>query len=153
MLYSTGIRCAELVAIKLSDVHIQERTIRISGKGKKERLVLFGGKAQEKISRYLTLERPKSSNGQEPLFLNYQGNQLTTRSIQRICRMFEQFLPERKTLTPHVMRHSFATHLLRNGADIRCVQELLGHASLSTTERYTHVQLMILSTSTKPTTP
>jgi integrase/recombinase XerC len=141
LLYATGIRCAELVAIKLVDIDFQEKLIRIQGKGKKQRLVLFGKKAAEKMRRYLELERPQPQSLNEPLFLNYQAGQLTTRSIQRICRMFERFLPEQKTITPHVLRHSFATHLLRNGADIRSVQELMGHASLASTERYTHVSI------------
>ncbi len=145
LLYATGIRCSELVAIKLEDINLKEKTILILGKGRKERIVLFGSKAQERIEHYLQAERPRTSDGKEPLFINNRNTELTTRSVQRIIKMFRQFLELDRLLTPHKIRHSFATHLLNQGADLRLVQELLGHKSLSSTERYTHVTLEKLS--------
>lgn len=145
LLYATGVRCSELIAIRMADIDMVARTILIRGKGKKERMVLFGQKAYEKIVEYCEKERPKIISQQEELFLNYRYEQLTSRSVQRIIRMFRSFLSIDRPLTPHKLRHSFATHLLNRGADLRAVQELLGHASLSSTEKYTHVSLENLS--------
>lgn len=139
LLYATGMRCSELVTITLSTINLDYKTIRIFGKGKKERIVLFGTKAHEKIIDYLTHERPPADSVNEILFLNYRNEPLTTRSIQRIFEMFRKFLRTKGTITPHKIRHSFATHLLNQGADLRVVQELLGHQSLASTEKYTHV--------------
>lgn len=141
LLYATGVRCSELVNICVADVNMDERTIRVFGKGKQERIVLFGFKAREKILQYYATERPEIQNQQEPLFLNYRYGKLTSRSVQRIIKMFRPFLPIERQLTPHKLRHSFATHLLNQGADLRAVQELLGHKKLTTTEKYTHVSL------------
>ena len=141
LLYATGVRCSELVNIRIADIDIQAKTIRILGKGKKERIVLFGTKALEKIKEYYEFERPQIYDHNEELFLNYRYEKLTTRSVQRIIKMFRSFLPIDRQLTPHKLRHSFATHLLNQGADLRSVQELLGHKTLSTTEKYTHVSL------------
>jgi integrase/recombinase XerC len=141
LLYATGVRCSELVTISVCDVDMNEKTIRIMGKGKKERVVLFGAKAHEKILEYYRNERPVVYSQQEPLFMNYRYNRLTSRSVQRIIKMFRSFLKIERPLTPHKLRHSFATHLLNQGADLRAVQELLGHRSLSSTEKYTHVSL------------
>lgn len=138
-LYSTGIRCSELVAIKLHDIDFQQKMIRIRGKGKKERCVLFGSKAAQRIDHYLKEERPFPDSLDDYIFLNNRNKKLTTRSIQRICQMFRAFLSTHKKITPHKLRHSFATHLLNQGADLRVVQELLGHSHLLSTERYTHV--------------
>jgi site-specific recombinase XerD len=145
LLYATGVRCSELVNIRIEDINLDEKTIRVFGKGKKERIVLFGDKAREKILHYYKIERPEIQNHQEPLFMNYRYEQLTSRSVQRIVKMFRSFLPIERPLTPHKLRHSFATHLLNQGADLRAVQELLGHKSLATTEKYTHVSLENLS--------
>lgn len=145
LLYATGVRCSELISIRVVDINMTERTILIRGKGKKERIVLFGQKAYQKIVEYCETERPKIENQQEALFLNYRYEKLTSRSVQRIIRMFRGFLSIDRPLTPHKLRHSFATHLLNQGADLRAVQELLGHASLSSTEKYTHVSLENLS--------
>lgn len=144
LLYATGMRCAELVSITIGDLDISRKIIRILGKGGKERLALFGSKAQKKLDLYLEKERPKPSDLDERLFLNNRNKPLTTRSVQRICEMFRQFLNIKRPITPHNLRHSFATHLLNNGADLRIVQELLGHASLSSTEKYTHVTVQEL---------
>lgn len=145
LLYATGVRCSELVNICVQDINMEERTIRIFGKGKKERIVLFGDKAREKILHYYKVERPAIHSHEEPLFLNYRYEKLTTRSVQRIIKMFRAFLPIERQLTPHKLRHSFATHLLNQGADLRAVQELLGHKTLATTEKYTHVSLEKIS--------
>jgi len=145
LLYATGIRCSELIAIKIHDIDFEQKTIRIFGKGKKERIVLFGSKALETLTRYLEKERPPLQNPHEHIFLNYTHEPLTTRSIQRIIAMFRPFLKIQRPITPHKIRHSFATHLLNKGADIRIVQELLGHKSLSSTEQYTHVTTKDLS--------
>ena len=145
LLYATGVRCSELVNICVQDIDMDAKTIRVLGKGKKERIVLFGDKAQKKIMEYYKAERPEVENQQEPLFLNYRYEKLTSRSVQRIIKMFRSFLQIERPLTPHKLRHSFATHLLNQGADLRAVQELLGHKTLATTEKYTHVSLENLS--------
>lgn len=145
LLYATGLRCSELVQITLRNIDFEQKIIRILGKGKKERLVLFGSKAQEKIFKYLEHERPTPSTTQEHLFLNNRNAPMTTRSIQRICEMFRSCLHIKRTITPHKLRHSFATHLLHQGTDLRVVQELLGHATLASTEKYTHITLTDLS--------
>ena len=145
LLYATGVRCSELINITIEDIDMHGKTIRIFGKGKKERIVLFGDKAREKILEYYATERPEIHSHTEPLFLNYRYEKLTPRSVQRIVKMFRAFLPIERPLTPHKLRHSFATHLLNEGADLRAVQELLGHKTLATTEKYTHVSLENLS--------
>jgi len=141
LLYATGVRCSELVNIKLQDIDFNNKSIMIFGKGRKSRMVLFGEKAKSVINKYLEKERAFTMNSKNSdyLFLNYVGEKITTRSIQRICEMFRKFLKVDKKITPHSIRHSFATHLLNQGADLRVVQELLGHKIISTTEIYTHV--------------
>ena len=141
LLYATGIRCSELVSIAFGDIDWHDKTIRILGKGSRERLVLFGQKAKTKLLEYLDKERPKPKKNNEFIFLNYRKQPLTTRSIQRIFEMFRKLLKIERHITPHKIRHSFATHLLNQGADLRVVQELLGHKSLASTEKYTHVSL------------
>lgn len=139
LLYATGIRCSELVSIRIGDIDMQNKIIRITGKGRKERLVLFGEKAKAKLIAYVTHERPAAQSHNEPLFVNKSNEKITTRSIQRILEMFRKFLKVKRAITPHKIRHSFATHLLNQGVDLRIVQELLGHQTLSSTEKYTHV--------------
>ncbi len=141
LLYATGIRCSELVAIRFQDINMQEKTIRIQGKGNKDRIVLFGKKAKNKIQAYLLKERLPVNHHDEALFVNNRNGKLTTRSVQRIIEMFRKFLKIDKQLTPHKIRHSFATHLLNQGADLRVIQELLGHKTIASTEKYTHVSL------------
>lgn len=139
VLYATGIRCAELTQIRLEDINFEEKTILIKGKGRKQRYVLFGEKAKAKILQYMNAERFLNDRGNSILFVNAQGDSLTNRTIQMILNMFSKFLTVKKHLTPHKVRHSFATHLLNAGLDLRALQELLGHQSLSSTEKYTHV--------------
>lgn len=153
LLYATGIRCSELCAITLKDVDLENKIIRISGKGRKERLVLFGSKAQERIKLYLDKERPNVTDTKEALFVNYRNEPLNPRSVQRIIQMFRIFLKGKKNITPHKLRHSFATHLLNQGVDLRVVQELLGHQTLASTEKYTHVTQQELQEMCKATHP
>ena len=138
-LYATGIRCSELTQIRIEDINFTEKTILIKGKGRKQRYVLFGEKAKAKIIQYMNGERFLNDRGNSILFVNTQGESLTNRTIQTILTMFGKFLTIKKQLTPHKVRHSFATHLLNAGLDLRALQELLGHQSLSSTEKYTHV--------------
>ncbi len=145
LLYATGIRCSELVAIQFKDIDMTNKTIRILGKGNRERMALFGTKAKHKLQEYLLKERLPAEQPDDPLFVNNRHGKLSTRSIQRILEMFRSFLKIDKQLTPHKIRHSFATHLLNQGTDLRVVQELLGHRTLSSTEQYTHVSLDDLS--------
>ncbi len=139
LLYATGIRCSELIGIKLADIDWDQKTIRIYGKGNKERFVLFGSKAKERMFAYLQKERPYPQHINEHLLLNNRNEPLSSRSIQRTLAMFRKFLQIERPITPHKIRHSFATHLLNQGVDIRFVQELLGHKTLASTEKYTHV--------------
>ena len=145
LLYATGIRCSELVNIKLNDIDMKTKIIKVMGKGKKERLVLFGEKAKIKIRDYLLKERLSTNIENEYFFLNNRNENLTSRSIQRIIAMFRTFLKIERKITPHKLRHSFATHLLNQGVDLRVVQELLGHKTLASTEKYTHVTTTELS--------
>lgn len=141
LLYATGIRCNELTKITIQDINFKEKTIKIFGKGSRERIVLFGSKALEKIEIYCKLERKNIIEQTEPLFLNSHQKALSCRSIQRIIKKFQVLLPSNQKLSPHKIRHSFATHLLQQGADLRIIQELLGHSSLATTEKYIHVSI------------
>jgi integrase/recombinase XerC len=138
LLYATGIRCAELVGLDLGDVDLDARTIRVLGKGSKERIVPFGKPAAMALSAYLPARlnaRPRS----QALFVNARGGRLTDRWVRQIVTQRVKQVAMTRRLSPHSLRHSFATHLLERGADLRSIQELLGHASLSTTQRYTHV--------------
>ncbi len=153
ILYSTGIRVAELVSRDLEDLDFESEVLRVRGKGNKERLVPFGLPAKEAIMAWLPqrkqLMAARAGRGREPekkaLFLNGRGGRLTTRSVERMVRGYGERAGINQIITPHALRHSFATHLLEMGADLRSVQELLGHASLSTTQRYTHLTLDHLS--------
>lgn len=139
LLYATGVRCSELVNICFNDIDLNNRTIRILGKGNKERIVLFGNKAKEKLANYIENERSVAYSLQEKIFLNNCNEPITVRTVQRIVEMFRKFLKIERPITPHKIRHSFATHMLNQGVPLRVVQELLGHKSLSSTEIYTHV--------------
>ena len=138
LLYATGIRCAELVGLDVPDVDLHGRTVRVLGKGSKERIVPFGSPAGRALERYLRV-RDQAHPRTSALFVNARGGRLTDRWVRAIVsRRVKQVAIDRK-LSPHSLRHSFATHLLERGADLRAIQELLGHASLKTTQRYTHV--------------
>ena len=143
LLYSTGIRLSELVAIDMGDVQIDQKTVKVFGKGGKERIVPFGGKAAEALGFYLKdrnihLQKDLNDN---PLFISKKGLRISPRTVQsRLKKLFDS-VAAGSGFTPHLMRHTFATHLLDHGADIRAVKELLGHASLSSTQIYTHLEI------------
>jgi integrase/recombinase XerC len=150
LLYSTGIRVAELVSADLDDLDLSAGMLRVKGKGNKERLVPVGGPAIDAISAYQKSERAQlvlksvdagKNVDDQALFLNNRGGRLTTRSVERFVDKYGQRARIPVPVTPHALRHSFATHLLEMGADLRSVQELLGHASLSTTQKYTHLTI------------
>jgi len=141
LLYGGGLRVSELVALDQDDLDLSALLVRVLGKGNKERLVPFGRKAGEALSRWLDRSRPLRAKGDEPqaVFLNLRGGRLSDRSVRRILDRRLRDAAIHARLSPHALRHSFATHLLGAGADLRSIQELLGHSSLSTTQRYTHV--------------
>ncbi|MGQ9678282.1 MAG: tyrosine-type recombinase/integrase, partial [bacterium] len=133
-IYGSGLRASELVGINRSDIDFEHNTIRIRGKGGKERILPLGSKAKSALEKYLAA---RGYPDREPVFLNNQGKRLTTRSIQNIVRRALSQIAGITATNPHALRHAFATHLLERGADLRAVQELLGHSSLSTTQVYT----------------
>lgn len=140
MLYATGVRVSELINIKLSDIDIKERTIKILGKGSKERIVVFGNNTKEILSLYLNNGKYKLSKGNNDyLFLNKDGNRLSDRYVREIIDDIIFKASIQMHVSPHMLRHTFATDMLNNGADLVSVKELLGHESLNTTSIYTHV--------------
>ncbi|MGD9379879.1 MAG: tyrosine recombinase XerC [candidate division WOR-3 bacterium] len=141
VLYSCGLRASELTGLNIDDVDLHQEEIRVMGKGGKERILPLGRRAREAVRKYLSCRRADGGThaADMPLFLNYRGNRLTTRSLQRIVRKHLLSVARTSGTNPHILRHSFATHLLERGADLRAVQELLGHASLSTVQIYTHM--------------
>ena len=136
MLYATGVRVSELVNIKYSDIDYNNRRIRVCGKGNKERMVYFGEYALDALNEYTTTHK---KNDEGFVFINSKGGALTTRGVRYIIDNIMKKLSVKTHVTPHVLRHTFATDMLNNGCDIKIVQELLGHSSLRTTEVYTHV--------------
>ncbi len=144
-LYSTGIRVGELVGIDISDVDFISGVVKVLGKGKKERLAPIGDKAVNAIREYLEFRNRKKNDG-KALFLNRAGKRLNQRSVRRVVNKYIKQLSVKERISPHTLRHSFATHLLNRGADLRSVQELLGHKNLSTTQIYTHVTTERLKT-------
>jgi integrase/recombinase XerC len=152
LFYASGLRLSELVAIDLADLNLSDRMVRVMGKGGKERILPFNQSTAAALKAWMKdraaiLEgrepgagsRKKSRVVTDPLFLNYRGARLTGRSVDRLLRRYVAQCSTRMGISPHALRHSFATHLLQRGADLRAIQELLGHARLSTTQRYTHV--------------
>jgi integrase/recombinase XerC len=138
LLYATGIRCAELVGLDLGEVDLESRMVRVLGKGRKERIVPFGARARDALRGWLE-ERAGLPSRADALFLNARGRRLSDRSVRALVARRVRQVALARRCSPHTLRHSFATHLLTRGADLRAIQELLGHASLSTTQRYTHV--------------
>jgi integrase/recombinase XerC len=143
LLYAAGLRVSELVGLDLEDVNFEERLLRVRGKGKKERLVPYGRIAEDSLHAYLRVRLPLSRGrmDESAVFLNYRGERLNARSVQRIVRACIRQTALKRQVSPHSLRHSFASHLLSRGADLRSIQELLGHASLATTQKYTHLDL------------
>lgn len=151
LLYAAGLRVSELTGLNLVDVEQKERMLRVRGKGNKERIVPYGAKAQEALEKYwpvrdeLLRQANRSNRHEDPhaqaVFLNYAGRRLTPRSVGRIVKKYVRLVNVNWDLHPHSLRHAFATHLLADGADLRAIQELLGHQSLSTTQRYTHASI------------
>jgi integrase/recombinase XerC len=147
LLYAAGLRVSELTGLNLESVEQKERVLHVRGKGGKERIVPYGSKAQEALEAYWPArELLLQQVGREPahaeaVFLNYEGRRLTRRSVGRIVKKYVRLVNINWDMHPHSLRHAFATHLLADGADLRAIQELLGHASLSTTQRYTHASI------------
>ena len=147
LLYATGVRVSELTKLNVHDIDFTNKLIRVSGKRRKERIVPFGDPSHDALKNYLSvrdqflIHAPVSLREPEALFLNYQGTRITTRSVGRMVEKYIHLCAGMHDLSPHALRHSFATHLLDSGADLRDIQELLGHARLSTTQIYTHVSM------------
>jgi integrase/recombinase XerC len=142
LLYATGLRVGELTSLSLDDVDFSNRIVRVLGKGGKERLVPFGEKAARALSPWLERSHQlRAKTDEVAVFLNLRGGRLTDRSVRRILSRRLREAAVRARVSPHALRHSFASHLLGAGADLRAIQELLGHSSLSTTQRYTHVSM------------
>ena len=152
LLYAAGLRVSELTGLNLVDMDRREKMLRVRGKGNKERIVPYGGKAQEALEAYWPVReqlllQSNAGNGRrgpangEAVFLNYAGRRLTQRSVGRIVKKYVRLANINWDLHPHSLRHAFATHLLADGADLRAIQELLGHQSLSTTQKYTHASI------------
>jgi integrase/recombinase XerC len=153
LLYAAGIRVSELTGLNLVDMDIKDRILRVRGKGNKERIVPYGSKAEEALESYWPVRTQlltqnsssRSKRGPAPhteaIFLNYAGRRLTQRSVGRIVKKYVRLVNVNWDLHPHSLRHAFATHLLADGADLRAIQELLGHQSLTTTQKYTHASI------------
>jgi len=147
LFYASGLRLSELVGLGIEDVNLPSRMVRVLGKGRKERLVPFNTSTADALRAWMKdrssamgATGARGARGvKAPLFLNYRGGRLSTRSVDRLVRRYVASCGAKFGISPHALRHSFATHLLANGADLRAIQELLGHARLSTTQRYTHV--------------
>ncbi len=140
-LYATGMRVSEVAHLKVSDLNMEVGFVRCFGKGRKERIVPLGAKAIVSIKRYLGVSRPKLLGGKnsDSLFLSRLGKKISRQSLWKIIKRYAKEAGIKKSIKPHLLRHSFATHLLERGADLRSVQEMLGHANISTTQIYTHV--------------
>jgi integrase/recombinase XerC len=145
LFYASGLRLSELVGLDLGDVNLSARIVRVMGKGRKERLVPFNTSTKAALAAWLkdraALRAAAPAERREPIFVNFRGTRLTGRSVQRLVARYVAGCSTRFGISPHALRHSFATHLLEHGADLRAIQELLGHVQLSTTQRYTHVNV------------
>jgi len=146
MLYASGLRVSELTGLNIDDMDRKELMLRVHGKGNKERIVPYGGKAEQALENYQPLReeilhKARGRGDRQAVFLNHLGTRLTQRSVARIVKKYARIANVNWDLHPHSLRHAFATHLLADGADLRAIQELLGHSSLSTTQRYTHATI------------
>jgi len=147
LMYATGVRVSELTKIDVADIDFKNKLIRVTGKRRKESIIPFGDPASEALRDYLNVRdrflnaAPVSEREPEVVFLHYQGTRITTRSVGRMVEKYIRICAGMHDISPHALRHSFATHLLDSGADLRDIQELLGHARLSSTQIYTHVSM------------
>ena len=141
LMYASGLRVSEVVGLDIANLSFADAVVRVMGKGRKERLVPLGRVAAKTLENYLEKRQKADAGAGDALFLNARGGRLSARSVSSMVKKYGLVAGLQKPLTPHAMRHSFATHLLQNGADLRVIQELLGHSSLSTTQRYTHVDV------------
>jgi integrase/recombinase XerD len=141
LFYATGLRVSELIYLKINDLNMENRMLKCMGKGSKERIIPFGNKAYQYLSLYLDKVRPKlvKNPDEDTLFLNSRGERLSRQGVFYLVKLYAQKARIEKKVTPHTLRHTLATHLLENGADLRSVQEMLGHSDISTTQIYTHV--------------
>jgi integrase/recombinase XerC len=167
LFYASGLRLSELVGLDVDDINLSSRVVRVLGKGRKERIVPFNRSTEDALRAWLkdweSIGAPEKrgqpplsarrKKGTVPIFLNYQGRRLSTRSVDRLVRKYVAACSTRFGISPHALRHSFATHLLERGADLRAIQELLGHARLTTTQRYTHVNAAQLIETYRKTHP
>ena len=149
LLYASGLRVSELTGLNDDQLDLDQHTVRVIGKGRKERIVLFGSYAEEKLREYLQARRSlgferNDEAGRIPVFVSVRGLRLSSRDIQRLVARLRLAMKTTRRVTPHTLRHTFATHLLERGADLRVIQELLGHESLATTQKYTHVGIQHL---------
>ncbi len=149
LLYASGLRVSELTGLNDDQLDLDQQTVRVIGKGRKERIVLFGSFAEKSIREYLRLRQELGFNrnddaGRVPVFVSIRGQRLSSRDIQRLVARLRLSMKTTRRVTPHTLRHTFATHLLERGADLRVIQELLGHESLATTQKYTHVGIQHL---------
>jgi integrase/recombinase XerC len=146
LLYASGLRVSELTGLNIDDVDRKERMLRVIGKGNKERIIPYGSKAEEAFERYWPirgklLTRSRNSGDGRAVFLSHEGRRMGNRSVSRVVKKYVRLMNVSWDLHPHSLRHAFASHLLADGADLRAIQELLGHSSLSTTQRYTHASI------------
>jgi integrase/recombinase XerC len=141
LFYASGLRLSEVESLDLDSIDLSRRMVRVLGKGRKERIVPFNHAAEQSLRAWLKDRASIAARGnrREPLFVNFRGQRLTGRSIDRLLRRYVRQFTTQPGVSPHALRHSFATHLLGRGADLRTIQELLGHSRISTTQRYTHV--------------
>jgi integrase/recombinase XerC len=149
LLYASGMRVSELVGLNVDQLDLDQQTVRVLGKGKKERIVLFGSFAARSVIEYLNAKKKfrmdeSDDRGEVPVFVSVRGKRLSSRDVQRLVARLRLGLKTTRRVTPHTLRHSFATHLLERGADLRAIQELLGHESLATTQKYTHIGIQHL---------
>ncbi len=153
LMYSTGIRASELINITFDDIDMKEKILRVKGKGNKERMVPFGKHACDAMEEYLKIRGKYARVGEKSLFVGKRGGKLNRRTLYNIIHKYLSLVSSVPTMSPHTLRHTFATHLLEGGADIRFVQELLGHSKPSTTQKYTHIDIEYLKNVYKSSHP
>lgn len=144
LIYSAGLRIGEIHKLNLSDIDLKNKIVKVLGKGSKERIVPFGNTAKEWLEKYIKMRNLLNKEGLNALFISQKNNRLSIREMQKILEKHLKTVSVNKNVTPHTLRHCFASHLLENGADLRAVQEMLGHSNLATTEIYTHLTPKLL---------